>query len=232
MFDQYELTENVRIHPSIQVEHDDGRMQPLQEWILNVGDGIMQPDDVIVDDFHYVRIPKQFYCGDSLNTLIDRIYGSISSNVDSCSNNYLTERIILTSLYKDVRLINHIMIEKFHNLGVQIHSVKSEDSVTGRYGDIESANHYSASRFPEHDLKLFEGCPIICLRAYNRQLNNGDRGIVQSISLYRLGILMLTGLSAGKIVHLPRTKFTPASGSMKIEMGRLQFGVAFTPHSV
>jgi hypothetical protein len=226
LFDQYKLTENVRLHRSVPVKHDDNRLQSMQEWIRNIGDGTLQSSDLIVDNHHYVRIPQQFYCGDSLTTLLDRIYGSINCDVDSYNDAYLTERIILTSLYKDVRLINHIMIERFRNIGVHVQSVKSQDSVTGRYGDIESANTYSASRFPEHDLKLFIGCPIICLRGFNRQLNNGDRGIVQSISLYRLGIHMITGSCAGRIVHLPRTKFTPASGSMKMEMSRLQFGVA------
>jgi hypothetical protein len=156
--------------------------------------------------------------------LIDRIYGSISRanyNPDDQS-----KRIILTSLYKDVRMINHIMIERFRSLGFPIISVHSHDTVTGRYGDTDAANAYSASRFPEHNLQLFIGCPVICLRAFNRQLNNGDRGIIQSITLFRLGIQMITGKCAGSIVHLPRTRFTPATNSMKMEMTRLQFGVA------
>jgi len=226
LFHQFELTDNVRIHHSITILHDDGSVQSLQQWILNVGDGKMQTNDLIVDDNHYVRIPRQFYCGDSLNTLIDQIYGSI--DIDEVCNNaeFLSNRIILTPLYKDVRLINHIMLEKFQSIGVHMHVVKSHDTVTGRYGDVDAANAYSASRFPEHELKLFVGCPIMCLRAFNRQLNNGDRGIVQSISMYRLGIHMITGSCAGSIVHLPRTRFTPATASMKMEMTRLQFGVA------
>jgi hypothetical protein len=222
LFTVCKLTENVRIHRSINCLHDDGRLQPLQEWILNVGDGKIQAGDLMVDGSHFVRMPPQFYCGDSLSELIDRIYGSFNS----ANSEDLSKRIILTSLYKDVRLINHIMIERFRSLRVPIISVQSHDTVTGKYGDIEDANAYSASRFPEHNLQLFIGCPVICLRAFNRQLNNGDRGIIESISLYRLGIKMITGKCAGSIVHLPRTRFTPATKSMKIEMTRLQFGVA------
>jgi ATP-dependent DNA helicase PIF1 len=226
LFQHTSLTENVRIHPSVNIIHDDDRNQSLQEWILNVGNGKMQPNDEIVDDAHYVRIPKQFYIGDSQNDLIDRIYGSITGAADSYGEDFFGNRIILASLYQDVRLINLIMIKRIQDLGIPVYSVKSHDTVTGIHGNVDMANMYSASRFPEHEMKLFIGCPVMCLRALNQQVNNGDRGVVRSISMYRLGLFMLTGASKGSIVHLPRMRFTPASSTMKIEMTRLQFGVA------
>ena len=225
-FQHYSLTENVRIHPSVNINHDDGRVQPLQEWILNVGNGKMQHNDEIADDAHHVRLPIDFYIGDSQHALIDRIYGTITGAASSYDAEFFSNRIILTSLYQDVRLINLIMHNRIQDLGIRVYSVRSHDTVTGLHGDVDMANMYSASRFPEHELKLFIGCPVMCLRPLNRQVNNGDRGIVRFISAYRLGLFMLTGASKGSIVHLPRMRFTPASACMKMDMTRLQFGVA------
>lgn len=226
MFQHFSLTENVRIHASVNINHDDGRVQRLQEWILNVGNGKKQIGDEIADDAHHVRIPNEFYIGDSHHALIDRIYGSITNATESYDAEFFGNRVILTSLYQDVRLINLIMHQRIQDLGIPVYSVKSHDTVNGPHGDVDMANMYSASRFPEHDLKLFIGCPVMCLRALNRQLNNGDRGIVRSISAYRLGLFMLTGSSKGSIVHLPRMRFTPNAACMRMEMTRLQFGVA------
>jgi len=225
LFEQFSLTENVRIHPSVTVTHKDQSIQPLHQWILNVGDGLHQSNDIVVDGCLFVSIPPQFYCGDQLDALLDRIYGHEDSGQLIIEPQFFADRVILTPLYKDVRLINSKMQRRYEQLGHVVHMVNSHDSVTGKFGDVEDANTYSASLFPEHCLQLFIGCPVMCLRKYNNQLANGDRAVVQSISTYRLGLRVLTGQSIGKLVHLPRMLFTPSNVSMKIQMNRLQFGV-------
>jgi ATP-dependent DNA helicase PIF1 len=118
------------------------------------------------------------------------------------------------------------MLEKFERAGTKIETLYSKDTVTGKYGDEEIANEYSASCFPEHKLKIFVGCPVMILRKYSGQVNNGDRAVIDSIGLYRLGLRMLSGSRIGQIVHLPRMIYKPTKGSMRLEMHRLQFGIA------
>lgn len=225
LFEQHHLCSNVRIHPSISIAHDDGTVQSLQNWILQIGDGKMQKNDLIVDDAHFVRIPKQFYCGNDYYDLTDRIFGDISEQTADRAVSFFTDRIILTPLYRDVQAINNIMIEKFANAGTRIETMYSKDTVTGKYGDEEIANEYSASCFPEHKLKIFVGCPVMILRKYSGQVNNGDRAVIESIGNYRLGLRMLTGSRIGQVVHMPRMIYKPTKDSMRLEMHRLQFGI-------
>lgn len=225
LFEKFHLTENVRIHPSVNIRHVDGTIQPLQQWILKVGDGVRQANDIDVDGRSFVNIPPQFYCGDQVDVLMDHIYSTDDQGLLSSCSDYFAARVILTPLYKDVQMINNKMLELYKQEGHDICHVKSHDTITGKFGDVEDANQYSASLFPEHSLSLFIGCPVMCLRKYNDLLSNGDRAVVQSISPYRLGLRLLTGQSAGKVVHLPRMLFTPSSKNLKIQMNRLQFGV-------
>lgn len=225
LFEKFHLTENVRIHPSVHINHVNGTVQPLQQWILNVGDGVCQANDIVVDGRCFVSIPSQFYCGDQVDVLLESIYCRDDHGLLSANSDYLAQRVILTPLYKDVQMINNKMLELYKQQGHDMSRVISHDTITGKFGDIEDANNYSASLFPEHTLQLFIGCPVMCLRNYNNMLANGDRAVVQSISMYRLGLRCLTGRSAGKVIHLPRMLFTPSSKSLKIQMTRLQFGV-------
>ena len=225
-FEQHHLIKNVRIPQSIVFMHDDGTMQNLQEWILKVGNGEKQKYDLIVDDDHFVRIPQQFYCGDDIHALTDHIYGNISSQIIENAESFFADRIILTPLYHDVQIINNIMIQKIEQMGAAMVTLTSNDTITGKFGDEEIANNYSASCFPEHKLKLFLGCPVMVLRKYSGHVNNGDRAVVDSIASYRLGLRMLTGSRKGQIVHLPRMLFKPSRDDMRMEMQRLQFGVA------
>jgi hypothetical protein len=224
-FEQHHLIKNVRIHHSISFMHDDGSPQKLQEWILMVGDGVKQKNDLVIDEAHFVRIPQQFYCGDDIHHLTDRIYGDITSETIDGAESFFADRIVLSPLYRDVKMINNIMIQKFEKMGAAMVTLTSNDMVTGKYGDEEIANDYSASCFPEHKLTLFVGCPVMVLRKYSGQVNNGDRAVVDSIAPYRLGLRMLTGTRKGQIVHLPRVLFKPSRDDMRLEMQRLQFGV-------
>ena len=224
-FEKHHLIKNVRIHHSISFMHDDETHQKLQEWILMVGDGVKQKNDLIIDDAHFVRIPRQFYCGDDIHHLTDRIYGDITSQTIDGAESFFADKIILSPLYRDVQIINNIMIQKFSNIGAEMITLTSNDMITGKYGDEEIANEYSASCFPEHKLTLFVGCPVMVLRKYSGQVDNGDRAVVDSIASYRLGLRMLTGTRKGQIVHLPRVMFKPSREDMRMEMQRLQFGV-------
>jgi len=225
LFEKFHLTENVRIHPCVNIEHVDATVQPLQQWILNVGDGVRQANDIVVDGRSFVSIPPQFYCGDQVDELIDGMYCQDQYGLLSARSDYFAERVILTPLYKDVQMINNKMLALYQQQGHVICHVQSHDTITGKFGDVEDANNYSASLFPEHTLSLFVGCPVMCLRKYNDLLANGDRAVVESISPYRLGLRLLTGRSAGTVVHLPRMLFTPTNKNLKIQMNRLQFGV-------
>jgi ATP-dependent DNA helicase PIF1 len=215
----------MRILPSLLFAHDDGTVQSLSNWILQIGNGEIQKNDLIVDGDHFVNIPRQFYCGDDLHELTNRIFGDITEHTVDRAVSYFTDRIILTPLYRDVQTINNIMIEKFEKAGAIIETMFSKDTVTGQYGCEEIANEYSASCFPEHRLRIFVGCPVMILRKYSGQVNNGDRAVIDSIGLYRLGLRMLSGPRMGRIVQLPRMIYKPSKDSMRLEMHRLQFGI-------
>jgi ATP-dependent DNA helicase PIF1 len=112
--------------------------------------------------------------GDTIDSLVDEVYGDLSRFTDSQSRNgHIIQRAILTPLNEDVDSINTAIMNSFDfttpdDPPAQRRTYQSVDSVVqgeqrGVY-PTEFLNSLSMSGVPPHILTLQEGCPVILLQ--------------------------------------------------------------------
>jgi hypothetical protein len=128
------------------------------------------------------------YQGDTIDSLVDEVYGDLGRFTDSQSRNeHIIQRAILTPLNGDVDSINTAIMNRFDLTTLdgtlaQGHTYHSVDSVVqgeqrGVY-PTKFLNSLSMSGVPPHTLTLQEGCPMILLRNMPGGLANGTWLIV------------------------------------------------------
>ncbi len=129
--------------------------------------------------------------GDTIATLIERIYGSINDVQNhEDRTKYIMERAILTPLNEDVDAINNkittnvvrqidgslITTRKYHSADIILEHDRNSMYPT------EYLNKLNLSGIvPPHCLELFVGCPIMLLKNMAGGLANGTRLIVTRI---------------------------------------------------
>jgi hypothetical protein len=136
-----------------------------------------------------VLIPEDMCCqGDTIDSLVDEVYGDLGRFTDSQSRNeHIIHKAILTPLNEDVDSINTAIMNWFNltthdGPPTKCHTYHNADSVvqgeqTGVY-PTEFLNSLSMSGVPPHTLTLQEGCPVILLRNMPGGLANGTLLIV------------------------------------------------------
>ncbi len=152
-----------------------------------IGEGIEQVFPEVGEEA--VLIPKDMCCqGDTIDSLVDEVYGDLGRFTDSQSRNeHIIQRAILIPLNKDVDSINTAIMNRFDlttpdSTPAQRRTYHSTDSVVqgeqrGVY-PTEFLNSLSMSGVPPHTLTLHEGCLVILLWNMLGSLTNGTRFIV------------------------------------------------------
>jgi hypothetical protein len=136
-----------------------------------------------------VLILEDMCCqGDTIDSLVDEVYGDLGRFTDSQSRNeHIIQRAILTPLNEDVDNINTAIMNWFDlttpdGTPTQRRTYHSANSVV--QGEqrgvfpIEFLNSLSMSGVPPHTLTLQEDCPMILLWNMPGSLANGTRFIV------------------------------------------------------
>jgi hypothetical protein len=126
--------------------------------------------------------------GDTIDSLVDEVYGDLGRFTDSQSRNeHIIQRAILTPLNEDVDNINTAIMNWFDlttpdGPPAQRRMYHNVDSIVqGEQRGVyltEFLNSLSMSRVPPHTLTLQEGCSVILLRNMPNDLANGTRFIV------------------------------------------------------
>ena len=136
----------------------DQESQNRSEFLLQVGDGkaVEYPDI----GRHFIRLPDELCETQSLDDLIDKIYGDITSSD-------LSDRAILTPKNVDVTYINNTISHKYDRR--QTHTFKSADSVelddpSDHVWPVEFLNSLEPNGIPPYELVLAIGMPIVLLR--------------------------------------------------------------------
>ena len=159
---KFKLTINERVRRLGNSKQD----QDFAEWLLRVGSGLCQ--EYYVDDD--LRIKISFMLCSSTTTL-EAFINEIFENIDQrhLNPNFFSERAILTPKNVDVRAINNFIMNKFPGDAKLYKSVDTpvEDEKTEkcklRYS-TEFLNRYEEGGFPQHELSLKLGTPIMILR--------------------------------------------------------------------
>ncbi len=158
--------------------------------------------------------------GDTIDSLVDEVYGDLGRFTDSLSrNDHIIERAILTPLNEDVDSVNTTIMNRFDlstpdSPPAQCRTYQSADSVVqgeqrGVY-PTEFLNSLSMSGVPPHTLTLQEGCPVILLRNMPGGLANGTRLIVVKLMQHIIDVEIARGPDKGRRVFIPRLNITPS----------------------
>ena len=188
MFDQYHLTENMRLTNSTGKEE-----RVFAEFLLRVGDGLegALADDKITADT-LMTIPKKFWsAAKSTAQFCEEVYPKLSSVVskglqseDNDWHQWLMDRAIICPTNQDVDNINSLMVKNFPG---ELRTYKSHDKLLtenqAHAFPIEYLNSVSVNGVPPHVLSLKVGAPIMLIRNLDptRGHVNGTRYVIRAL---------------------------------------------------
>ena len=175
-----------------------------------------------VGDNYEVAIPEDLGTRiTSLNDLIDAVYPNLLENMHDL--NWLKDRAILAAKNTTVTKINKILIDRTAGQG---RVYRSFDSPTDPENFVsfppEVLNSLEVPGLPPHILELKIGTPVVLLRNLDPpSLVNGTRLVVTRLHNNLVEAKVINGVSAGKIVLIPRIPLIPSDSP--IEFKRVQF---------
>ncbi len=166
---------------------DAQQQQAWADYLQRIGEGTKQVFPEVGEGA--ILIPEDMCCqGDTIDSLVDEVYGDLGCFTDSQSRNeHIIQRAILTLMNEDVDSINTAIMNRFDlttpdGTPAQRRTYHNVDSVVqgeqrGVY-PTEFLNSLSMSGVPPHTLTLHEGCPVILLWNMPGGLANGTQLIV------------------------------------------------------
>ncbi|XP_026386119.1 ATP-dependent DNA helicase PIF1-like isoform X2 [Papaver somniferum] len=233
-FKIFKLSTNMRL---MNADSDDAQQQEIADfgkWVLDVGDGKI-PISETKDDSTWIQIPDDLLVkcdnGDYINTIVESTYPSLLERyVDYRS---LEERCILAPTNESADQINEHMISLIPG---EDHVFRSADSISPETSDFQSKevfytneflNSLTFSGFPNHEIYLKVGIPIMLLRNLKQSegLCNGTRLIVTQIAGKVIQAEILTGKGRGKRVFIHRVVLEPSNTGLPIILRRRQFPI-------
>nr|XP_047142921.1 ATP-dependent DNA helicase PIF1-like [Hydra vulgaris] len=169
-----------------------------------------------------IEIPEQCLLGEN-ESLVDKIFG-VAEEDD------YAKRAILTPNNVDSLAINEEVLDR---LPGDVKVYLSADTIeTGDLNEInnfpvEFLNSLTPSGMPVHCLKLKIGAVIMLLRNLDLKagLCNGTRLIVRALQNNYIDGQVLTGVSVGKRVFVPRVQLTQSDSNLPFTLKRRQFPV-------
>jgi hypothetical protein len=215
------LRQNMRLNTHVEEEANFAR------WQLEVGHGQH------TDDSFNITLPDHFHCAENtVDSLIDTIYPDI--HIPGHSDQYFSERIILSSMNKKVNQLNETILTRFPS---QARLFPSIDFIPNseRAGEndpllnypVEYLHEINSGSLPLAKLELKIGCPVMILKNLDAAngVCNGSRGILTRHSNRVLEVRLLTGEHAGQTVFIPRVASQPGENENAFMFTRRQFPI-------
>ena len=203
---EFKLTQNMR-----NIDND----KEFCDWLLRIGDGKVASDS---DDF--IEIPTQFMLKSKMD-LIDATF----PNLEKTDENELMHSGIFCPMNDDVWDINEICLKKLPGVAQSYLSSDRVEDENRVQAPIELLNSRKPSGFPDHNLILKVGAPIMLLRNLQCGLVNGTRLIVKRLHNKVLECKVMVGSRKGEIIFIPRIPMYDKSNEFPWTMVRLQFPV-------
>ncbi|CAN1310156.1 ATP-dependent DNA helicase PIF1 [Linum perenne] len=169
---------------------------------------------------------------DPVIDIVDATYNAMQENYENKS--YFAERAVLAPLHETVSLINDYMLTKLNGDEVCCYSSDTIQTDGVQSNDDEAEfpteilNSMKIGNFPEHQLKLKVGAPVILLRTIDQStgLCNGTRMIIQKLGTWSIEVEVVTGSHIGDRVHLPRMTLASHQKSLNFTLLRRQYPIA------
>ncbi|CAN1823228.1 ATP-dependent DNA helicase PIF1 [Linum perenne] len=171
---------------------------------------------------------------DPIIAIAEETYTQLSENFGTAL--YFAKRAILAPFHDIVSQINNYMLDKFPGEEMCYYSYDSiqSDCVNPSSAEdefpLEFLNSLQIENFPDHQLKLKVGVPVILLRNLDQTIGlcNGTRMVIRTLGTWFIEVEILTGTHVGERVYLPRRQYPIAlSFAMTINKSQGQ-----TLHSV
>ncbi|CAI0549490.1 unnamed protein product [Linum tenue] len=205
----------------------------FSSWILKIGDGI--GSNVFGEST--IKIPTDL-CIQPRDTPISDVVNSTYPDLSTCyaDYKYLVERAILAPHHEAVSTINSHVLLQFPGESRCYLSSDSIEVDPGQPNIMESdystefLNSLRVGNFPDHDLKLKIGCPVILLRNLDESIGlvNGTRLVITKLGTWFIEVEILTGTNIGERVFLPRLKLSERFKSLHYTLMRRQYPIALS----
>ncbi|CAN0904164.1 ATP-dependent DNA helicase PIF1 [Linum grandiflorum] len=169
---------------------------------------------------------------DPILDIVEETYKHLSENFNNPA--YFASRAILAPLHDIVSQINAYMLDQWPGEEMCYYS---SDSIQSDFLDPSSAeaeysveflNALQIGNFPEHELKLKVGVPVILLHNLDQTtgLCNGTRMVIRTMGTWFLDVEVLTGTHIGDRVYLPRLSLTSHQKRLDFTLVRRQYPIA------
>nr|XP_047131763.1 uncharacterized protein LOC101240932 [Hydra vulgaris] len=209
---KFTLTENMRVR--------DGEGD-FSEWLLKLGCGTIPGKEE--DPFKgCIEIPQQCIIREN-ESIVEKIFG------DAQQDDY-AKRVILTPTNVDSLSMNEEVLERLHGevkTYLSADQIDTDDLHERNNFPVEFLNSLTPSGMPTHCLKLKIGCVIMLLRNLDLKagLCNGTRMKVCALQNNYIDAEVLTGVSEGKRVFVPRIQLASSDSNLPFVLKRRQFPV-------
>ncbi|CAN0881491.1 ATP-dependent DNA helicase PIF1 [Linum grandiflorum] len=148
--------------------------------------------------------------------------------------NYFADRAVVAPFHDNVSLVNDYMLQLFPGEEVCYHSSDSiqfdaiDQIDTDAEFPPEFLNNLKIGNFPDHELKLKVGIPVILLRNIDQAagLCNGTRLIIRTMGKWSIEVEIVTGTNVGDRVYLPRITMSSEQKSLNFTLLRRQYPIA------
>ena len=203
---EVKLTKNMRV--------TDGNKEFCQ-WLLDIGDGVCLNKE---GDAAKVQIPESMRV-----TSIQGLIKETFPNLQYMKAKELMDSAIFSTVNEDVWDINQLCLDFLpgdKRIYLSQDSVEEETSAP-----TELLNSRRPGGFPDHNLELKVGAPVMLLRNLSSGLVNGTRMLVRGLHQKVIEAEVMIGSSKGQVVFIPRIPMTDKSGEFPWVMTRIQFPV-------
>ncbi len=210
------LSTNMRVNPE---ERD------FCDFLIKLGKG--EHDQIDPLKPHLMSIPSQ-YLVPNLDSLINAVFPDLHAGYED--EYFLTSRTILTPLNENVDKINDFCVNMYPG---ENHTYLSADKLhedsCNMNIPVEYLNSITPSGLPPHKLQLKRNTVVMLLKnlrhGKTRSLRNGTRLMIRKLGSKMIECEVVTGISQGQSIFLPRIPFYLKDSELPFNMTRLQFPV-------
>ncbi|CAH9089859.1 unnamed protein product, partial [Cuscuta europaea] len=225
------LTKNMCLQ-NVTNPSDSYDLKVFSDCIASIGDGVVGEMN---DGNVRITIPEDLLIrtdGDPIATIVESIFPEYVESAGDIS--CLRDRAILALTLAVVEVVNDYMtalnVGKVSKTCLSSDAVSKVDSTSDFMAELhtpEFLNSIKLSGVPNHELTLKVGTPVMLLRNidHSMRLCNGTCLILTRLGDHVLEGKILTGVSVGQKVLIPRLSLTPSDTSLPFKFHRRQYPV-------
>jgi hypothetical protein len=227
--------QNMRLFALNISEQERNEIRDFSQWLLDIGDGNIEAfakEDE--EELSWIRIPTEYLPlpeQDKISCIVDEIYNDLQMNYAHAE--YLRDQAILTPTNDIVDTINTHIVSLIPDVSKQYLSCDRIIKAPGTHDSydllylIEFLHTISANNFPQHDLVLKKGVPVMLLRNINQAegLCNGTRLTITALGDMVIEGTIMTGTHQGKKVLIPRISLTLKNTKWPFILERRQYPI-------